>query len=371
MQRKAHGVEANGTPSRDLAVALVGFGYAGKTIHAPLIQATEGLRLAEVVSSRRDEIHRMYPEATVLDASGDWLRQSQSDLVVIAAPNLAHRPLAEKALRAGRHAVVDKPLGITPDEVRFLRDLSLKTGCLLSPFHNRRWDSDYLALKEIVRSGEIGDVMHFESHMDRFRPVARQRWKESSVEGGGLLLDLGTHLIDQAIDTFRIPGKVTAHLAQQRINSAAEDWMHLILEYERLRVILHASLLAVGGTPRFLLHGAGGSWKKRGGDIQESQLQAGKLPLSEGWGADPENSELMSPGNSSRVYLPVPAGNYMTYYSELRDAIRYGTPLPCTVHEALAVASVVEAAQRSSRSGCAEVPSITFEEISKIKRIQA
>lgn len=342
-------------------VALVGYGYAGKTFHAPLLAATPGLELACVASSRADAVHADLPDVEVV---ADPLRAIEADgidVVVVAAPNAQHAPLATAALRAGRHVVVDKPFALDLAEARALRALAKEHGRLLSVFHNRRWDSDFLGVRQAIASGRIGEVAHFESHFDRFRPQVRARWRESAQPGGGLWFDLGPHLIDQALQLFGLPLDVQADLAALRPGAQADDWAHAVLRYERLRVVLHAGMLVAGGSARFTVHGTRGSAVKQRLDPQEAQLLAGLRPGDAGWGVD-DDPLLLYPGDAAAERIAVPAGDQRRYYAGIRDAIRDGAPSPVTDAQALAVMAVLEAGAASARERRAVVPALDEEE---------
>ena len=241
-----------------LNVALLGYGYAGKTFHAPLIAATPGLRLAAVASSDPAKVRADLPDATVLPDAAAVLAQADLDLVVIATPNDTHADLARRALEAGRHVVVDKPFTLTLAEARELADLAASAGRVLSVFHNRRWDADFLTLRRLVADGTLGEVLALESRFDRFRPEVRKRWREAAIPGGGLWYDLGPHLVDQALRLFGPPDAVYADLALQRPGAEAVDYCHVLLRYPRRRVVLHASMLVAGDSPRFAAHGLRG-----------------------------------------------------------------------------------------------------------------
>ena len=212
-----------------IRTALIGYGFAGKTFHVPLLHATEGLTLTHIVSSRPDAVHADLPDVVVVPDVDALLARHDVDLVVIAAPNDQHTPLARAALRAGRHVVVDKPFTLGLAEARELRDLAAETGRVLRVFQNRRFDSDFLGIAELVRSGRLGDVVHLESRIDRFRPTVRDRWREAAVPGGGIWFDLGPHLVDQALLLFGVPERVDADLAALRPGAPVEDWAHLSL----------------------------------------------------------------------------------------------------------------------------------------------
>ena len=332
-----------------LNVALIGYGYAGKTFHAPLIVAAPGLRLATVVSSNAAKVHADYPDVAVVAQAGDALADPEIDLVVIAAPNDQHFPLAQAALAAGKHVVVDKPLTTALADTRSLIAQAAEVGKVLSVFQNRRWDADFLTAQKLLADGDLGRVVHFESHFDRFRPVVRQRWREAAALGNGLWFDLGPHLVDQALQLFGYPEAVYADMAMMRDGAVATDYFHVVLRYDRLRVILHASTLVAGG-PRFVIHGDERSFIKSGLDTQEGQLKAGGTPGAPGWGEDPQDGELITNIDDLEERLPVVSevGDYRAYYNGVADAIAGTGPNPVTGEEALAVMALIELAHTSA-----------------------
>jgi predicted dehydrogenase len=327
-------------------VGLIGYGYAGRVFHAPLIGATEGIELLTVASSRpqavRDDLGRVAVDATpeALIARGDV------DLVVIATPNDSHVPLALAALAAGKHVVVDKPFAPSFDEGQAVVAAAEQHQRVLAVFHNRRWDSDFLSVRASIERGDIGEVVHFESHFDRFRPHVRDRWRERPENGGGIWYDLGPHLIDQALQLFGIPEAVEASLATLRPGAVADDWAHAVLHYPDKRVILHASMLVAGGSARFAVHGTTGSLVKQRGDQQEAQLLAGLVPGVPGWGED-DDPLVLHDGEGTRA-LPLIAGDQRRFYRDLSLAIRGRAPNPVPAAEALAVMAVIEAGLQAS-----------------------
>ncbi len=333
-----------------LRAALIGYGYAGKTFHAPLLAATPGWELACVASSRADAVNADLPGMRVVAEPLQAIEADDIDAVVIATPNAQHAPLAAAALQAGKHVVVDKPFTLDLAEARELRALAKRHGRLLSVFHNRRWDSDFLAVKQLIGSGRLGEVTHFESHFDRFRPQVRERWRESAQAGGGIWFDLGPHLIDQALQLFGLPDAVQVDLAALRPGAQADDWAHAVLRYPDRRAILHASMLVAAGSARFTVHGTQGSAIKQRIDQQEAQLLAGLKPGEAGWGED-DDPLLFYAGESPAEALAAPAGDQRRSYAGLRDAIRNGAPPPVSDAQALAVMAVLEAGIESAKSG--------------------
>lgn len=334
-----------------IRVGMIGYGYAGKTFHAPLIQSTPKLNLTIVGSSKGSVVLGDLPNVTVCPNMGEVATHPEVDLVVIAGPNESHYPLAAAALTAGKHVVVDKPFTVTLAEARSLVELAEEKGRLLSVFHNRRWDSEVLAAKAIMKSGMLGEVSHFETHIDRFRPQVRQRWREQVGPGAGLWFDLGPHLIDQTLQLFGLPETIQANFAVLRKGGETDDWAHVQLNYKSVRVILHASLLVSGGVPRTMLHGTLGSWVKLGADVQEKQLVAGMRPDATGFGDDPDSGIFHEGATGKQTRIAAPAANQLEYYIGVRDALwgRRSNPVP--PEEASAVMSVLETSFESGAKG--------------------
>jgi predicted dehydrogenase len=336
-----------------IRAALIGFGYAGRTFHAPLIAHSKGLQLAAIQSSRAAEASAMWPEARLYTAPEALLEAADIDLVVIATPNDTHFPLARQALLAGKHVVVDKPFTTTLGEAHELGELAQQQGALLSVFHNRRWDADFLTLQALLAQGTLGRIVHFESHFDRYRPVVRQRWREAPGAGTGLWFDLGPHLVDQALQLFGLPQSVSADLAIQRDGALVDDYFHVQLRYADKRVILHGSTLMSGGTPRFTVHGALGSYTKSGLDTQEDTLKSGLLPGTENWGIDPLPGTLYTQTGECTNATPVAnlPGDYRRYYEAITTAISTGSGNPVPADEAIAVMAIIGLAQESHTQG--------------------
>jgi predicted dehydrogenase len=330
-----------------IRVALIGYGYAGKTFHAPLLAAEPGLALTLVASRDAAKVLADLPGVAVTPDPLAAATSDAVDLIVIAAPNDAHAPLARAALAAGKHVVIDKPFTLDLAEARELLALAERHGRLLSVFHNRRWDSDFLSVAQAIRQGVVGTVAHFESHFDRFRPTVRDRWREAGGAGSGIWFDLGPHLIDQALLLFGLPIRVQADLARQRAGAHADDWAHVVLDYGAARVILHAGMLVAGGVPRFTVHGDVGSLIKRLPDGQEQQLLAGMAPGAPGWGED-DDPLLAYDADGAERLLPTNPGDQRLYYAGIAAALRGGGTNPVQPIEALAVMSVLEAATRSA-----------------------
>jgi len=348
--------EARTMKTQTLSVGLVGYGMAGRTFHAPLIQAAPGLELAAVVSRQAERVQADHPEVEVLSKAAQLFARRDIDLVVIATPNDTHFPLAKAALTAGRHVVIDKPFSVTASEARLLKSQADGAGRLLSVFHNRRWDSDFLSLKALLEEGTLGRVVALESRFDRFRPAVTDRWRDHHKPGGGIWYDLGPHLLDQVRQLFGMPKAVLLELATSREGAEVDDDFLALLEYDRLRVTLQASSLVAEPTPRFRVHGTCGSFVKYGVDPQEAWLKAGQAPTS-GWGVDASPGTLtLDTGEGETLALtsreaPMVAGDYPAFYAGIAAALLEGAPPPVTSESALEVMTLLETGLDSYRQG--------------------
>jgi predicted dehydrogenase len=336
--------------SDTIGVALLGFGFAGRIFHAPFITTTPGLRLRVVASSQRSGIIAAYPDVRVAATPRDAIEADDVGLVVVATPNDTHAPLAEAALRAGRHVVVDKPFTVTLEQARGLAATADATGLVLSVFQNRRWDSDFLGISDAVRAGTIGDVVEFRSEMARWRPHVRDRWRERPGPGAGLWYDLGPHLVDQALELFGAPRAVQATLRTLRPGGETDDWFEVALDYPTRQVLVASSMLAADAPPRFVVRGTTGSLVKQHGDVQEERLLAGDRPGHAGWGQDDDPLLVLRDG-AEAVRVPVPAGNYGQFYAAVHGAIAHGSRPPVPVAHAVLVMTIVTAAIDSSTTG--------------------
>ena len=328
-----------------LNVALVGYGYVGKTFHAPLIAATPGLALHSVVSSKPDKVLADFPAATVRADLAEALSDPAIDLVVVATPNELHAPQAHQVLEAGKHVVVDKPFTLTVDEARSVIEHARTANRLLSVFHNRRWDADFLTLQRLIAEGTLGTVREFTSHYDRFRPTVRDRWREWDVPGAGTWYDLAPHLIDQALVLFGVPDGITADIQKQRVGAKAPDYFHAVLSYPETRVILHSSCLVADSKFRFAAHGTKGSLIKHGLDRQEDALKAGRTPGDQGWGADDGAVSLTLAGEGDSTHaapVTLDAGDYRRFYMAVRDAVLGKGANPVPGEQALDVMELIE-----------------------------
>ncbi len=332
-------------------IALVGYGKAGKTFHAPVIESVDGLKLHSIVSSRESEILKDYPNVKVTSSIDDVLTD-EIDLVIVATPNEFHFEHCKKSLLAGKHVVVDKPFTANLEQARELVNLASQKNVKLSVFQNRRFDGDFLTVKNLIFSGELGQIKHFESNFNRFRPkVDLNKWKESTKTAGGIFYDLAPHLIDQAINLFGPPLKIFADIDKLRDNALNDDYFHIIFAYEKLRVHLNASVLTMNPGNRFSLHGDKGSFNKLGLDPQENQLQNGILPTDLSMGVDAhENYGELVKSDKSEIITTI-KGNYSLFYENIRNSIKENSSLEVSAEEALFIMEILELCNKSALDG--------------------
>jgi scyllo-inositol 2-dehydrogenase (NADP+) len=321
-----------------IRVGLVGYGLAGSVFHAPLIRASERMELVAIMTSR---------DAPSRASSLNELIE-RSDLVVVASPNRTHFAIAKSALQAGKHVVVDKPFTVTVEEADELIALAEEHRRVLSVFHNRRWDADFLTVQEILP--RLGEIMLFEAHWDRFRPQIKQGWREQPEPSGGVFNDLGPHLIDQALQLFGMPEAVSADIAIQRPNAAIDDYFDVTLHYDPLRVCLRCSSMIAAPRPRFAIHGTGGSYVKTGLDPQEAQLKEGMHPSQSAFGVDVTDGTLAARDDRTEP-VPTVHGNWRTFYQGVADAILDGASLPVAAHEARDGIALINLARRAAQQG--------------------
>ncbi len=343
--------------ARVIRVGLLGFGYASQTFHAPLIQAVPGLRITAVSSSDAAKVHQaLGADVQVFGDAEDLIAAADVDLIVIGTPNLTHHPLARAALLAGRHVVVDKPFTANAAQAQELIELARTQRRVLSVFHNRRWDSTCLTVRKLLQDGVLGPIRQARMHFDRFRPQPRIRWREAEGQGGGLWMDLGPHLIDEALRYFGWPAAIQLDLATLRPQAQIDDHFQAVLRYaDGLRVTLHATVVAAAPGPRIELHGLKGSYVKRGMDRQEDALKAGlrpRLDQPEAWGTDPDEGELSTLDGETIVRRPVATENgaYPAYYAQLRDCLLGHAANPVPPEEALAVMRLLDLGLESDRT---------------------
>ncbi|MFT6924828.1 MAG: scyllo-inositol 2-dehydrogenase (NADP+) [Psychromonas sp.] len=334
-----------------IKTAVVGYGFSAKTFHLPFIDALLEFDLSAISSSQADTVKQDWPDAEHYFTAEEMLQNSDAQLVIITAPNDVHFSLAKLALENNKHVLLEKPFVTKIADGQTLIRLAEEKGLLLSVYHNRRWDGDFLTVKKLIAENKLGDIKHFESHFDRFRPVVRQRWREQSEEGGGILFDLGPHLIDQALQLFGLPEALTAQCKIMREGSTNIDYFNLTLHYPDKLALLSASLFSAGPNLRFNIQGDQANYRKLGLDPQEERLKAGVQPNTSDWGKENEAQYGQLYFAESSQVLPTECGGYQHFYSQLADAINNGAQLPVSAQDALWNIRLIELAMQSSRLG--------------------
>ena len=337
-----------------IRVGLIGFGMAGRVFHAPLISSVGDLELAAVMERSADHAVERYPGVRIYRSLEEMLADTSLGLFVVATPNGTHYALAKQLLNAGRNVVVDKPMTITSGEAWELISLAKQHECLLTPFHNRRWDSDFLTVQKLLHEGVLGRLVAFESRFDRWRPapLTTRLWKEDADAGGGLLLDLGPHLADQALALFGKPEAVGADIRREKEGPGVNDAFEIRLRYPGHAVTLAANNLSLPAAPRFHLRGTQGSYWKSGVDPQEAALNKVTRILDSHWGQETETNWGtlhigVEAGPVSRPVAAIP-GDYRVFYAGIRDALLGKAPAPVTGIDGWRVARLLEWAQQSS-----------------------
>ena len=340
-----------------LNLGMIGFGMAGRVFHGPIIKSLSYLKLAKVLTSNKkahEYIGVHYPEAEVVTEAGLILEDEKIDLVVVATPNQSHMEYVSKALLANKHVIVEKPFTITLEEADALIALAKKQNRILSVHQNRRWDSDYLTVKKVIESNLLGDVVEYEAHYDRFRNFIKENaWREEDQLGSGVLYDLGSHLIDQALCLFGLPLEVTADLGAQRKGGRTVDYFQIIMHYDKLRVVLKSGSLVREPLPHFIVLGNEGSFIKYGMDVQEAALKEGALPVGdENWGVEPValhgtiNTDIN--GMHIRGIVESEKGDYRKYYENVYNAIIGKEDLIVKPEEARNTIRIIQLAMESN-----------------------
>lgn len=346
-----------------IRVALIGYGLAGSVFHAPLISTTPGMSVAAIVTgspARQQQARHDFPEAELLPmVDALWSQSARYDLVVVAAANRAHVPLGLAALNAGLPVVIDKPVAVTAAQAEQLIAVSKETGKLLTVFQNRRWDNDFLTVRQLLADGLLGPVTRFVSHYDRYRAAPRAgAWRESAApeDAGGLLYDLGSHLIDQATQLFGRPLQVYAEAERQRPGAQVDDDTFVALTFSHgIHAHLSMSVVARIAGARFRINGLRGTYEKWGLDPQEDALKAGMRPGHADWGKEPRQQWGRLSTDAGGVHIDgaveTLTGSYESFYHLLRDALVTGGPPPVDPADAALTLRIIEAAQHSAQSG--------------------
>lgn len=335
-----------------IKTALCSYGMSGLVFHGPLLQANPGFSIVKILERKKKESAGKHPGAELVKSYEDILEDARVELVVVNTPDHLHYEMAGRALKAGKHVVVEKPFTLRTEHADELIRLAQDNELLLSVFQNRRWDGDFLTVKEIIRKQKLGRLVDFESHFDRYRTEIQESWKDRST-GTGTLYNLGSHLVDQALQLFGMPEYLYCDSRILRDGALTDDSYDLILHYPETKCMLRSSYLVREPGPRFILHGTGGTYLKWGIDPQEEALKHGSVPGLPGWGEEEESFWGKINALEGELFVqaryPTLPGNYMAYYDNIYGAIRENRPLEVRPEEARDVIRVIEAAYRSSR----------------------
>ena len=340
---------------KPIKTGLIGFGLSGRVFHAPFIELAEGFELAAIAQRNSESSRLVYPHAETVRTYQEVLKNKALELVVIATPNETHFQMAKEALLAGKHIIVEKPFAPTLSETEELIGLAMEKNKRLFVFHNRRWDGDFMTVRQVIENGLLGEIVAYEAHYDRFKPELNPKpWKETAGPASGILYDLGTHIIDQAVCLFGVPDSVTAQLLKQRKETKIDDGFDMMLDYGQCKVTLKSTLLAREIGPRYTIYGRQGSFIKSGIDPQEDDMQAGISPLSKDWGKENrENRGILHTslgGLSFRGAVETIPGNYMKFYDNVYDVIRNEAPYAIEPRSAQITTAIIECAIESNRS---------------------
>jgi scyllo-inositol 2-dehydrogenase (NADP+) len=328
-----------------LNVAIIGFGLSGKYLQAPFFEANPNFNLKTIVTSQNPK--SVFPNVEIAQNLEEVLADDSIDLVSICSPNATHFEYAKRSLLAGKNVLVEKPFTATTEEAEELIELSRKQEKVLSVFQNRRFDSDFLTVQKVIESGFLGKIINFEIHFNRYKPVLNpKKWKEIVAPASGIIYDLGSHIIDQAICLFGVPNNVWGQTFTQREHSEIDDAFDIKLDYGNLKVSLRSSLLVREDSPRYIIHGTKGSFVKHGIDVQEDHLKAGMLPNQEGFGIEStSNSGILNTETNGlflRGKVETMKGNWALLFQNLHDAIVDGKELFIKPEEVLEQIRVIE-----------------------------
>jgi scyllo-inositol 2-dehydrogenase (NADP+) len=337
---------------KQINTALCSFGMSGWVFHAPFINLHPGFNLYAVWERTKNLAEEKYPGIKTFRSLENMLADPAIELVIVNTPSVTHYAFAKQALLAGKHIIVEKPFTATASEARELIELAKEKGLKLSVYHNRRYDSDYKTVKKILSEGWLGNIVDAEIHYDRYTPTLSYKiHKETPTAAVGSLYDLGSHLIDQALQLFGMPESVFADIAINRPGSKVDDYFDLKLLYPQHRVTLKSSYFVREALPGYVFNGTLGTFIKSKTDVQENALIAGQLPGSDDWGTEPAaNDGLLHTeknGKTIREIVPSLRGNYGEYFEAMYQAIRNNENVPVTGEEAMNVIRVIEAAFKS------------------------
>lgn len=346
----------------NIATGIASFGMSGRIFHEPLLRCHPGFTLKKVLSRSGKQPEKLSPGISVCKTYEELINDPGIELIVVNVPDHLHYDFARRAILAGKHTVVEKPFTVSVDEGKELIRLAKEKKRVLSVFQNRRWDSDFLAIRKALSDKVLGRIVEFEAHFDRYRPEpASGTWKEQEGTGTGVLYNLGAHLIDQALVLFGWPEAVYADMDQIRRNGKVNDYFTIHLYYPETRVILKSSYLVCSPGPKYIIHGETGSLYKFGNDPQEEQLSRGMLPRNDGYGIEPSDPRSVFQKcrriqSRETSEIPLQKGNYLQYYDQVFHAIRNQSNDYISGEEGLDVIRIITTATESAQKGIRVIP---------------
>lgn len=337
-----------------IITALASYGMSGIVFHGPILEAHPGFEIRKILERSKSNSKGKHDQASLVRDFNDILNDPEIELVIVNTPDIYHYEMSMDALNAGKHIVVEKPFTLKSSHADEIIALANKRGLMVSVYQNRRWDGDYLTIKKLIEKEACGRLVSFELHFDRFRNFLQDSWKERVESETGTLYNLGSHVIDQALQLFGMPLYLYADVRAQRTGSLVDDSFDLFFYYPDVKCFVRGSYLVKQEAPRFTLHGTQGSFIKNGLDPQEAQLKSGMNQYSEGWGEDPEEmwGLLVTDKNGEDIeeYIPTMKGDYSGYYDSIYESIRNGAPLAVTAESARDVIRIIEAAYESAKN---------------------
>lgn len=333
-----------------IPTGILSFGMSGKIFHAPFLDLHEGFELKAVTERTQKKAHHQYPNIKSHDSVDALIHDQEIELVVVNTPNNTHFEFAMQAIQAGKHVLVEKPFAVTSAQAKELFDEAKKHNLLALPYQNRRYDSDFLSVKQVLESGKIGQPIEAHIRFDRYKPeLGAKLFKEQHIPGAGLAYDLGSHLLDGAISLFGMPSKWRKNLSQFRAETQVDDYAHIHLTYpEGLQVFITTSLLVAQAGPSFVLNGTKGSYQKHRTDVQEAQLLAGMSLQDPDYGIEDETKTgvltvIDQGGKLITEEITSEKSSYLQLFEDVYQSIRAGKPYLVTEAQIIQQLEILEA----------------------------
>jgi predicted dehydrogenase len=343
--------------NKPIKTGIASFGMSGMVFHAPLLYNNQGFEISAIVERNKNLSRPLYGHSRLFRSYEELINEKDIELIIVNTPDYMHYEHARKAIENGKHVVVEKPFTQKSEEALGLIELAKAKNLVLSVFQNRRWDGDFLTVKKLIQDNTLGKLVSFEAHFDRYRNFIQDNtWKEKQASGTGIVYNLGSHLIDQAIVLFGKPSAVSADIRTIRTDGEVDDFFDIRMEYSKnMSVSVGGSMLVKEPGPRYVLHGTEGSFLKWGTDPQEQDLKEGKLPGIAGWGKEGEEDwgllNTNEKGKKFRGEVETIPGNYQVFYDLLYKSIREGAEVPVKPEDAALGIRIINAAFQSMKEG--------------------